>query len=79
MLLDEETRGEGFNMDNLQTMGIVNAMRTGDARLDMVRCSLCFISCGIMTIVLLTYGTLCVWLSLVDDRHVDPIVHSTFV
>jgi hypothetical protein len=31
----DEEGGGGFNMDNLQTMGIVNAMRTGDARVDM--------------------------------------------
>jgi len=33
---DEAIHGGGFNMDNLQTMGIVNAMRTGDARIDML-------------------------------------------
>jgi hypothetical protein len=31
----DEEGGGGFNMDNIQTMGIVNAMRTGDARVDM--------------------------------------------
>jgi hypothetical protein len=32
----DEEGGGGFNMDNLQTMGIVNAMRTGDARVDII-------------------------------------------
>lgn len=38
---DEDVTGGGFSMDNMQTMGIVNALRTGDARVDMVRGRAC--------------------------------------
>ena len=31
-----DDKGSGFGIDGLQTMGIVNALKTGDMRVDMV-------------------------------------------
>ena len=71
-------------MDNLQTMGIVNAMRTGDARVDMVRGSLSvvsFVNSKRCVCALETCSYLFSPLHPVsaDDRHVNPPCHSTFV